>query len=84
VALPLITEREWQECGFHLLANSPPIIFKDDLASEERLLARVRNAHVVVYAPPLDDEQWALLGHVIAGTPILNWARRTPAPAANA
>jgi Nuclease-related domain len=71
VGLPLITEREWQERGFHLLPSSPPIIFKDDLTSEERLINRVRKAHVVAYAPPLDDEQWALLGHVIAGTPVL-------------
>jgi superfamily I DNA and RNA helicase len=71
VGLPLITEREWRERGFHLLPSCPPIIFKDDLTSEEKLLNRVRNAHVVAYAPPLDDEQWALLGHVIAGTPVL-------------
>jgi superfamily I DNA and RNA helicase len=72
VGLPLITEREWRERGFHLLPSSPPIIFKDDLAAEERLVGRVRNANVVIPAPsPLDDEQWALLGHVIAGTPVL-------------
>lgn len=71
VGLPLITEREWRERGFHLLPSCPPIIFKDDLTSEEKLLNRVRNAHVVAYAPPLDDEQWALLGHVIAGTLVL-------------
>lgn len=43
------------------------ILFKDDLLSEERFINRVRNAHIVAYGPPLDDEQWALLGNVIAG-----------------
>ena len=71
VALPFISEREWQEREFHTLASSPPIIFKDDLASERRLVNRVDKAHAVAYAPPLDAEQWALLGHVIAGTPVL-------------
>jgi superfamily I DNA and RNA helicase len=78
VGLPLITERAWQERGFHLLPSCPPIIFKDDLASEERFISRLRNAHIVAYAPPLDDEQWALLGHVIAGTPVLKKEPREP------
>ncbi len=70
VGLPLITEREWRERGFHLLPSCPPIIFKDDLAAEARFISRARNAHMVAYAPALDDERWALLGHVIAGTSV--------------
>lgn len=76
VALPLITEREWQEREFHLLPSSPPILFKDDLLSEERFINRVHNAHVVAHGTPLDDEQWALLGHVIAGTPVIRKTSR--------
>jgi superfamily I DNA and RNA helicase len=39
----------------------------------------VSNANVVIPAPsPLDDEQWALLGHVIAGTPVLKKEPREP------
>jgi hypothetical protein len=39
----------------------------------------VRNANVIIPAPsPLNDEQWALLGHVIAGTPVLRKEPREP------
>ncbi|MFB2970523.1 pentapeptide repeat-containing protein [Aerosakkonema sp. BLCC-F183] len=31
IALPLITEKQWREKGFHLLPSCPPILFKEHL-----------------------------------------------------
>ncbi len=70
VALPLITQEEWQERGFDRLQNCPPIIFQDQL-SKVSLWERIQQSAPVIPGEYLDDEQWKLLLAVISGTFVL-------------
>lgn len=73
VALPLITEKEWQEKGFDRLPNCPPIIFKEHLGAKS-LIKKIEQSPLVQSGKNLNDEQWELLLAVVGGTPVL---RRT-------
>lgn len=75
IALPLITEAEWQQKEFDKLPNCPPIIFKDHLG-KLALTERIKRAPVVVEGEEIEDEQWELLLSVISGGPILRKAPR--------
>jgi superfamily I DNA and RNA helicase len=70
VALPLVTQEQWQQKGFDQLPNCPPIIFQDQL-SKAGFLECIQQAASVVPGENLDDEQWKLLLAVISGTPVL-------------
>ena len=70
VALPLISEKEWQEKGFDRLPNCPPIIFKDQLG-EQSLIKKIEQSPLVQSGNNLSDEQWELLLAVVGGTPVL-------------
>ncbi|MGD2183410.1 pentapeptide repeat-containing protein [Lusitaniella coriacea] len=69
VALPQITEAEWQERGFDRLPASPPILFKDCL-SPESIRARAEQTPSLTPGNPLTEEEWQLLLSVLAGTPL--------------
>lgn len=66
VALPLITQKEWQQKGFHLLPCCPPIIFKEHL----NLLGIIQQTTPIIKGEKLNDEQWKLLLSVISGNPV--------------
>lgn len=70
IALPLITEKEWQAKGFDRLPNCPPILFKDQLG-EKGLLSKVKAIAPIRFGQKLSDEQWEVLLAVIGGTPVL-------------
>jgi len=70
VALPQVTEKQWQEKGFDQLPSNPPIIFKDNL-SKVSLLNKILQTTPAVSGVILDDNQWELLLAVISGTPAL-------------
>lgn len=74
VALPFITEKEWQQRGLDRLPSCPPIIFKEQL-SQVALLKRFQQSVPVVTASSLNNEQWELLLAVVGGTPVF---RRKP------
>lgn len=76
VALPLITQEQWQQRNFEQLPSSPPIIFQDQL-SKVGLLDCIQQATPVVPGEDLDDQQWKLLLSVISGTPVLRQPPRT-------
>lgn len=69
VALPLISEKEWQERGFDRLPSCPPIIFKEHLGT--KLIKRIEHSPLVQSGKNLNDEQWELLLAVVGGTPVL-------------
>lgn len=75
VALPLITQEQWQQKGFDQLPNCPPIIFQDQL-SKAGFLECIQQAASVVPGESLEDEQWKLLLAVISGTPVLRQPSR--------
>ena len=70
VALPLITEKEWQEKGFDRLPNCPPIIFKEQLGAGS-LIKKIEKSSLVQSGKNLSNEQWELLLAVVGGTPVL-------------
>lgn len=70
VALPLITEQQWQQRGFDQLPSCPPIIFGDQLG-ERTLISRIENTSPLESGKNLNNEQWELLLAVIGGTPVL-------------
>lgn len=70
VALPLITQEQWQQKGFDQLPNSPPVIFQDQLG-KVGLLERIQQISCVVSGESLEDKDWELLLSVIGGTPVL-------------
>ena len=70
VALPFISEKEWQEKGFDRLPSCPPIIFKEDLGAKS-LIKKIEQSFLVQSGKNLDNEQWELLLAVVGGTPVL-------------
>lgn len=57
VALPLITNEEWESHEFHNRPNSPPIIFKDDLLSSTGK-RKIEKSKIVGQKEPLNDGDW--------------------------
>jgi superfamily I DNA and RNA helicase len=74
VALPLITEEQWQQKGFEQLPNCPPIIFQNQLG-KVGLLERIKQSEFAVPGEDLNDQQWQVLLSVISGRPVL---KQTP------
>jgi superfamily I DNA and RNA helicase len=81
VALPWITEEEWERKGFAALPSSPPILFKNQLGQQGLLLA-IRGTTPLRAGHPLDDPSWRALMSVICGGPVLKKAAVTPPPPA--
>jgi superfamily I DNA and RNA helicase len=70
VALPLITQEQWQEKGFDKVPNCPRIVFQDQL-SKAALVECIQQTIPVVPGEDLEDKDWELLLSVISGTPVL-------------
>ena len=71
VALPYISQSQWQQRGFDQLPTNPPLIFQEHLSANETKLEQViSQATSVIQAPKLTDPQWQLLLAILAGTPV--------------
>jgi len=72
VALPLITEKQWQHKGLHQLPSCPPILFQDHLQATggHSFLEEIRQTNPVIKGRTLDNEQWKLLLAVLGGAPV--------------
>lgn len=70
IALPLITQEEWQQRGLEQLPNCPAIIFQDQL-SKVSFWERIQQSTPVIPGEYLDETQWKLLLSVISGTFVL-------------
>ncbi|WP_036480836.1 pentapeptide repeat-containing protein [Myxosarcina sp. GI1] len=68
VALPLITQEEWQQLGFDKLPNNPPILFKNSFSSPTSTLESITKASVIRSGVGLTSTQWQLLLAVLGGT----------------
>ncbi|GAB1543878.1 DEAD/DEAH box helicase [Scytonema sp. NUACC21] len=84
VALPLITQEQWQQRGFDQIPNCPPVIFQDQLSKVE-CLERIQQSFALVPGENLEDKDWELLLSVMSGTPAYRTeaSRRTDAVAQN-
>lgn len=88
VALPLITQQQWQQKGFHQLPSCPPIIFQDHLGNDQqsvassqspknnRLIQQIQQTTPVIKGSKLNDQQWKLLLSVLGGAPVFRKAVR--------
>ena len=68
VALPYITQSQWQHRGFGKLPNSPPILFQEHLAQTDLLLRSITQIHPILAGENLTPTQWELLQAVLGGT----------------
>jgi superfamily I DNA and RNA helicase len=70
IALPYITEQEWQDKKFDLLPSSPPILFKEHLVKAEISYEIIARSASIRQGNSLTVTQWELLQAVLAGTPV--------------
>lgn len=70
VALPNITQAEWEKRGFHLLPSQPPLLLETDLDSTSDLLGKIQQTSFLSQGDKLTAKQWQLLLSVISGTPL--------------
>ena len=71
VALPFITEEEWQKKGFNQLPSCPPILFKNQLSSSLKLKQIIKETPSVLSGQRLKEKQWEQLLKVLSGTSVL-------------
>ena len=70
VALPYITQAQWQEKGFYRLPNSPPILFQEHLRDGKAVIDSIVKTSAIVLGDKLTPTQWELLLAVLGGTPL--------------
>ena len=70
IALPYITQEEWQAKGFDKLPSNPPILFKNHLAQPEALYSVIQASCSLRLGSQLTTTQWELLLATLAGTSI--------------
>ena len=68
VALPYITQLQWQKKGFDKLPNSPPILFQNYLASSSLIIQLLTATQPIITGEVLTSTQWELLLSVLGGT----------------
>ncbi len=72
VALPFITQQQWQEKGFDQLPSNPPILFKNYLVSSELISQLIQGTTPVTKGRELTHQEWQLLKCILSGTPVFN------------
>lgn len=70
IALPYITENQWQEKKFTQLPTNPPIIFQEDLDNLNLIDEKISSTLPVIYGKKIDDQQWQLLLSIVTGSPV--------------
>ena len=73
VALPLITQEQWQQRGFDQHPHSAQIIWQNQLGQTE-LLKTIEQGNILITGESLHEEQWQLLLGVISGNTMLRKA----------
>ena len=68
VALPHITQQQWQHRGFDNLPTNPPLIFAEQL--NLKLIDRIQNTTPIIPGSQLSEQQWQLLLAVLSGNPV--------------
>ena len=68
VALPYITQSQWQHRRFNRLPSSPPILFQEHLAEEKLARELIEQVQPLVFGEELTTTQWELLQAVLGGT----------------
>lgn len=67
VALPSITKNQWKQKGFSEQLCCPPILFQEELNSDNLIQTILQTAGQVQPGQPLKDKEWSLLQKIICG-----------------
>ncbi len=70
IALPNITENQWQMRGFDKLPSNPPILFQEQLTSAPIIYHYLQAITPVIKGDKVNEVQWQLLLSMLAGTPV--------------
>ena len=70
VALPNITQTQWQQKGFARQPNSPPILFSEQLADVDSIINSISQTPPIISGSTLTNTQWELWLSVLGGTAI--------------
>jgi len=73
VALPFISQQQWQKKGFDKLPSCPPTLFQENLFLETEnsaFLDKICQTYPIIKGRKLNHEQWKLLLSVLGGTPV--------------
>ena len=70
VALPYITQAQWQQKGFARLPHSPLILFQEDLRDARSITEAIAKNPPLISGEILTSTQWELLLAVLGGTPL--------------
>ncbi len=70
IALPYITQEQWQAKGFDKLPSNPPILFKNHLEQPPALYGVIQESTSLRLGRQLTTTQWELLLATLAGTSI--------------
>lgn len=70
IALPHITQAQWQSKKFDQLPSQPPILFQDHFINFTNLLPTIINFPNLINKTKLNQAQWQLLLAILAGNPI--------------
>jgi superfamily I DNA and RNA helicase len=68
IALPKISQQQWQDRGFDKLPFSPPILFREDIQSLLVVTNILKKSYLVVEGNTINQHQWEILLSVVAGT----------------
>lgn len=69
IALPNITEKEWQMHGFDRLPSQPPILFKEQLGKAS-LLQAVQQTPELIFGDMLDEERLSIVKAILSGAAV--------------
>lgn len=73
VALPFISQQQWQNKGFDKLPSCPPTLFQENLFLETEtptFLDKICQTSPIIKGRKLNSEQWKLLLSVLGGNPV--------------
>lgn len=83
VALPFISQQQWQTKGFAKLPSSPPILFQENLFLETKnptFLEKICKTSPIIKGRKLNSEQWKLLLSVLGGNPVFRQRKTNLSP----
>lgn len=81
VALPFISQQQWQNKGFAKLPSCPPTLFQENLFLETKnptFLDKICQTSPIIKGRKLNLEQWKLLLSVLGGNPVFRRKNFTP------
>jgi superfamily I DNA and RNA helicase len=71
IALPYITEKQWQNKGFTKLLSNPPILFKNFLQNNNQICQFIAKIPSLTKGSQLTVTEWQLLLSILTGSSVL-------------